>query len=156
MRSVSDALKRSLYAQDTDDVLVILITIDHPDLEEPIRLCSNSVNVVSRGNVYVAYPFDLALAHDSDKQPPAARLTIDNVDRRIIAALRSLQSTPMITFEIVRAATPDVVEAVYPNMILINASYNALTITGNLSYKSLMKEPWPQHIFTPGWFPGLF
>lgn len=155
-RSVSLTARQALYAQETGEAFLVLLTIDHANLASPIRVSSDAVDTVSRGDTYIAFPFRLSLPDDSDDRPPRARLTIDNVDRTIVQTLRQISSAPTVLIEAVRGADPGTVEAAFPDFELANARYDALTVQGDLTLESFLHEPYPAERFTPADFPGLF
>lgn len=152
----SDTFKAAVFAQETDEVFIALVTIDHDDLAAPIRVTSDGVATESRGETYVAYPFDLQLPDDSDEPAITALITIDNVDREILATLRQLTSRATVTMEIVLASDPDTVEQSFPDFELGSVPWDALTITGELTQESFLNEPYPAGVFAPAWFRGLF
>ena len=151
-RSVSDALKRAVYAAETEEVFIVLLTIAHAEMEEPFRLSSDAVDTVSRGETYYAYPFEVQLPDDSEK----ARITVDNIDRNIVAAIRSISTWPTVTLEVVLASDPDVVEASFEDFQMREITYNSLVVEGTLSMEALLQEPYPAGTFNPSQFPGLF
>lgn len=155
MRSVTDYFKQAAFAQETDEVFVVLVVISHPEMSPPLRLCSNAVNMVSRGNTYYAFPFEISFPADTEKQPVVGRIAIDNVDRTIVQVVRSLTTAPTVDLEIVRASAPDTVEYSSKGLQMRNISYDAYKISADLYYQDLQREPWPQHRLTPGYFPGL-
>lgn len=155
-RSLSTAAKAGLYAQQTDQVYVVLLLIDHADLDDPIMVCNNSDTVVHGGENYLAYPFEITLPADSDENPPQATLTIDNVDRVLVNAVRTLTGPATVTIKVVLAASPDTVEAGPYVMNLRNVSWNALTLSGALAAEDVLNEPYPGEFMTPELFPGLF
>ncbi len=55
-RTVSSATLQAMFSQETDKVFVLLVTIAHPDLSPPIRVCSDAKNIVSRTETFVALP----------------------------------------------------------------------------------------------------
>jgi len=154
-RTLTLAAKQALAASETADAFLILLTIDHPDLAQPIRVTSDGVNTVSRGNTFIAFPFALILPDDSHDRPPRARLAIDNVDRRIVEAIRSIGSAPTVLMEIVRAADPDTVEASFVEFRLTNTRYDELVVEGDLTLESFVAEPYPATIFSPADFTAL-
>ena len=155
-RNLTTAAKRALAASETQEAFLILLTIDHPDLAPPIRVTSDAVDTVSRGETFIAFPFALSLPDDSDDRPPRARLAIDNVDRQIVQAIRSIGSAPTVLIEIVRASAPETVEASFAEFTLTNTRYDALVVEGDLTLESFLTEPYPAAIFSPADFPGLF
>jgi hypothetical protein len=81
---------------------------------------------------------------------------IDNIDRRIVQAVRSLTSAPAVLIEIVRAADPDTVEARFVDFKLANVTYDAQVVEGDLTVEDFTAEPFPSASFSPSLFPGLF
>jgi len=155
-RDLSLTARQAINAPETGEAFIILLTLDHPDLAAPIRVSSDAVDTVSRGNSFVAFPFDLSLPDDTDGRPPRAKLRIDNVDRRIVRAIRSIPSPPSVLIEIVRGADPDAIEAAFPDFQMRDIGYDALVVEGALTLEELNGEPYPARIFSPADFPGLF
>lgn len=151
-----DILKESLYRAETEEVFLVLLTIDHEALPFPIRLCNDNQDTISRGNTFIAFRFEIQLPSSEADSPPRARIRVDNVDKRIVDAVRSVTSAPTVVMEIIRAATPDIIEVSLPGFQLTNVAYNALVVTGDLGLENLLLEPYPGAIFDPGRFPGLF
>jgi hypothetical protein len=155
-RTLTTGALQSLNAQETEDAFLILLTLSHPDMAEPLRVANGGEEVSSRGNTFTAFPFELSLPDDNAGQSPEARLVIDNIDRQIVRAIRGLTSAPLVLIEIVRAAQPDVVEAKFEDFRLTNVSYDANLVQGNLTIEDFTAEPFPAGTFSPGYFPGLF
>lgn len=154
-RPVSDNFKRAAYAEETAAAYIILITIEHETLPEPFYFCSDIKNMSSRGQLYTAFPFDINLPSDSEDADPRTTIRIDNVDRRITAAIRSISSAPTLRIEVVEAGAPDTVEASFPDFQLTDVSYDSLTVSGSLTLEQFTGEPFPADIFSPALFPGL-
>ena len=155
-RTTTNTFKSAVFAQDTNETFLILITIDHDDLDAPIRVSSDNVDTTSNGNTFVAFPFDLVLADDDENASPRARLSIDNVDRQIVLAVRTITSAPSVLVQIVLASDTDTIEASFPDFKLENISYNDLTVSGDLTLEEFTTEPYPSGTFTPADFAGMF
>lgn len=167
-RTLSTAFLRGALAQETGICPVFLLTIEHEGLSVPIRVSSDpaerlretAADVIygtrSRGLEFLFYPFTLVLPSDEDEGPGAMTLQLDNVQRQLTAILRTIQGPPTVKTEIVLSDTPDVVEAVWPDFLLTQATYDATTIKGTLTVETLAREPYPALCFTPSYFPGLF
>src|SRR5438105_12254339 len=82
---------RSLLSREGRVPVILLLTITHPDLAQPIRLARNTVgdNIVSNGSTFTASPFGLEPPSD-DEKAPIAKLIAINVDRAIGEALESI------------------------------------------------------------------
>lgn len=145
-----------MYTAGTSQVFLILLVIDHPDLPSPIRVVNNTQAVTHGGNVYVPYPFSLVLPDDSE-QIRTVRLTIDNVDRMLMASIRTIdQDRPTVTFKVVLAGSPDTVEAGPFECTLASVSYSLMSITATLVYEDRLQTKVPALEFTAKDFPGLF
>lgn len=155
-RSVSSTFRAAAFAQETDQIYLLLLTIDHADLAAPIRVVNNYADVVSSGDTYTGMPFEITLPPDNDESLSSAQLSIQNVDRQIVQAVRDIDSAPTVTLSVVLAASPNTIEAGPYEMTLRDVSYDALVVTGSLSVEDMMNEPYPGDFFTPGEFPGLF
>ncbi|MCW5697379.1 MAG: DUF1833 family protein [Bauldia sp.] len=170
-RTLSSAFLEAISAEETGKVVVFLVTITHEDLGTPLRFSSDPTQrlldgdsqeldpvqygTISRGQTYIFIPMRPVLSDDSEDTPPTARLVIDNVDREMVALLRSTSEQADVKIELVFADSPDTVEVTIPAMNLFNAEYDALEITLLLGIDSMASEPFPAGTFGPGAFPGL-
>jgi len=155
-RNVSATFKQAMFAQETSEAFLPLITLEHDDLDSPIRVVHNHTEITSNGNTFLPYAFQLMLPDDTERNVCQGKLTIDNVSREIIEAIRSISSAPTVTIQIVLASDPDTVEIEYSDFKLKEITYDAEWVSGNLVIETFSKEPFPGDSFTPGNFPGLF
>lgn len=155
-RAVSGLGRQALHAAETGEVFLVLLTLAHAGLAVPIRVTSDAVTTVSRGNSFMPFSFDLVLPDDQDGRTSRAWLVIDNVDRQIVQAIRNLSSSPTVLIEIVRAAAPDTLEAQFIDFKLVNVSYDAQRVEGVLTIEDFTAEPYPAASFSPSLFPSLF
>src|SRR5512137_3023489 len=95
MRTLSSAAIAAAMAQETGTAWIVLLTLSHPTMAEPIRVSSDAVNTVSRGNTFIPFPFLVTLPDHNGEKIPAATLTIDNIDRAIVQSIRSIGNTPL-------------------------------------------------------------
>ena len=154
-RTFSTAATTSINAQATEEVWLTLLTITSSEVAFPLRFVANNQSVVSRGNTFIAFPFDLDFPGQDEENPGEARLMIDNIDRSIVAFVRSISIPPKVTIEVVLASSPDTVEAYFSNMTLRNVSYDAKTVSGLLKFEDIVIEP-VTYAMTPERFPGQF
>ena len=152
---ISSRAMEAMFAQETEEVFLLLLTIEHEDMTSPLRLVNNSEDIVSGGDTYTAYPFQFELPSSGGDSPPRATIKIDNVHRDIVSTIRSLASPPEITISVILASQPDTPEASFGNLTLEEVSYDALEITGELAYENVLVEPFPGVSFSPDLFPGL-
>jgi len=151
-----EAIRGVMFPEETDEVFIVLITIDHNALPTPIRVSSDAVDTVSRGNTYTHCPFKLQLPVDEPGAPYRAKIAIDNVDRRIVQNLRTITTAAEILVEIVRASDPNTVDMALPDFELAVADYDQLEVSGELNLEDFSAEPFPAANFDPARFRGGF
>lgn len=164
-RSVSSTLTEQIFAQDMDEVVITLIEITHDDLSEPIYVSSDPTETLStgvKGTIsnsieYAQIPFQLTLQEQTDNLLARAKLSIDNINREIMLAIRQANnSPPNVTIKIVLASDPDTVEIEIPNLQLNNITGTAAVVEGELQPKILQGETFPRNTFNKSNFPGVF
>lgn len=155
-RTVAPATKAALYAQETAEAFIVLVTIDHADLATPIRVGSDAVDTISRGNTFIAMPFERELPGEDDSGVSAGSLSIQNVSREIAEAARSISTPPTVLMEVVRASAPDTVEMSFADMRMREVRWDALVVEAPVDLENFLAEPYPKDSFTPGLFPGVF
>lgn len=166
MRVLSLNFRNALFAQESGEVPIFLLTITHPALDEPILLSTDATTrlttdpltygTVSRSNTFLYAGIDVTLPDEQDKTPPASKLTIENVTRGLIPLARSVSSPPTVMIEAVLASAPDTVEMTWPVMDMSNLTADMSTLQFDLTMDSLTTEPYPSGTFNPADFPGLF
>lgn len=155
-RNVSAAARAALYSQQTGEVFLELISVEHEDLAEPMRFVYNTEEIVHLGNTYYPAAFRYEAAGDVEGQARSARLTIGNIDRQIVEVIRSIKSPPTIVATVVMASSPDVIEVGPYTYILRDVKYNAHIISGELYDGDNGQVAVPGLTYTPYDFPGLY
>ena len=144
-----------LSAQETGTAWLVLLTIDHPDLDEPIRITSDAMATASQGFIFEPFPFEITLPDDVEGRTPQASLQIDNTSQEIIALLRGMTTPASLTIQIVRSADPNVVEREWAGIEWRSSQYDVAAITGTLTIDELAAEEFP-YITFDGRFKGLW
>ena len=155
-RTVSLSAMQGAMAQETDEVYLILLDIDHADLPSTLRFVNNDSDVTSNSNLYTAFPFEATMPDDKDDKEPSAELRIDNVSRDLIDEIRSISSPPTMTLSVILASTPDNVEWGPLEFDTLGVTYDAQSITFTLGYSTFVREPFPYKTFDTINFPGMF
>jgi len=157
MRILSSAALQAMYAQETGTIFFVLIEITHPSLGTPFTLSSDAKPVVSNGVIYNPFPFEIAMPDDDPEKIQTASLTIDNIDRSIVAAVRAFGNTPAeVMISVVTSATPDTVEMATGPLTLRDVTYDAMTVQGTLRFEEILNEPFPGDLVSPATMPGVF
>ncbi len=155
-RSLSATLQAAANAQATSEVFLVLLKIDHADLTSPTRIVNNTKDIVSGGDTFSAYPFEITLPDDDPERPPEVTVAIDNVAQDIIASLRSVGSPLSFDLSVVLASDPDTVEIGPLKLEMTAADWDAGVIRGRLAYPELLDQPYPADTFNPALYPGVF
>lgn len=164
---ISNNLKQTAYVQETDVIIIVLLTLSTPELPESVRICSSPIekfsdlgeNVygcTSNNERYLFLPFQISLPQDDKTGAVSAKLSIDNVNRQIVQYAREAKNSINVDIQVVLSNNLDYKELEYTGFKLTNVKYDAFTVSGNLSVDYLGLEPFPQGRFTPSGFPGLF
>ena len=159
MREISlDAMKQ-MFKQEAEDVFLTIITITHPNLEQPLRYVNDMVDLEFEGNIYTALPFRFVLPPDVKDRVPTARIELDNINRELIVLIRSVEQPPTLEVSIIRKplnGTP--VREIGPfTFKMLNIKYNVATLSADLGFDSdFLNESATVDYFAPNLFPGLF
>lgn len=174
MRSLSITLREAIFAQESDKVLVVLITFFHPDLTDPIRISTDPTQrlsedpliygTISRGEQFVFIPVTAVMPDDQDEAAPRARLSLDNISiiglqegvQRVSDLIQLVPTPASVLIEVVLSSTPDIVEIAWDELQTAKATFNFETVQIDLEMNAFSTEPFPSGTFTPGAFPTLF
>lgn len=164
-RTVSISARAALQDGQTDEVLVMLVVITHPNLSEAVRLSSDPTVRLSadplaygtrhQGKVYPFVLMGAILPDDQDKSPPKTSLVFENVASGMAEAVRSIRTPVDVEIRLVLASTPDVVEVRYTRLRGVRATYDAAQVSLDISREPWTSEPMPAGRMTADRFPGL-
>jgi len=154
-----------MYAQETEEVFVLLLEVSTAG--EPIRVALDSQNLDTKLTVdgtdthdpavtFAGGYFGIELPEEAGENISTVRVTIDNVDRAIVAAIRSANTPPECQMWVVLRSSPDLVEAGPYFLTLESASYDAMTVSGEMAFEDVTNRRYPAHSYTPSNTPGLF
>lgn len=164
---ISEEFRRAAFSQETDVAVIVLLTLETPELPEKVKVCNVPVEkfedlgesvygVTSNNERYIFLPFDIVLPQDDKTGAVSAKLTIDNVNRQIVQYARETRKPLNVGIQVVLSNNLDYVELEYNEFKLTNVSYDGFEVSGDLSVDYLGLEPFPAGRFTPSGFPGLF
>lgn len=154
--SFSDAFKIAALEQNTGEVFLWLLTIEHAASGSVHRLVNNLDAVTSRGNTYMAFPFQFVLPEDDGATLPTIQISVDNVSLELIEIIRSYGSGITITAEIIMASAPNNVEYAIEDLTLIDTTYDKSSITLTAQIQDLLNQRFPADDYLPRTFPGMF
>jgi len=152
MSNITHNLREQAYAQDSDVALIALLEIDYGG-EENIYVARNHEELTSNGIAYEPVAFDITLPEAKPDEPGAARLSVDNVDRRLVEAVRSADEIHVV-FRLVTTLDLDVVE-LEQQFLLRSVTYDAKRVQGELVLDDYLWDRWPYGQYTPRHFRAL-
>lgn len=166
-RNIPPEVAADLRADLSPHALLAFLTVTHPGLVEPIRVVSDPLDFVVGGETYLGCPFEFQLLTDEDSAP-TTQIRIQNVDRRIGQALRSLPDRARIALE--ARSTADFDLSVVPRTAvgvsapiyafrhfdLIDVTVTPLDVTGTVMLRDYTQEAYPGKRATQSRCPGLF
>ncbi len=155
MRTLSDDAVASQNAEQTDKVWITLVTIEHDDLDAPIRVCDNNEAVISNGETFLPYAFELDLAGEDGDRQTVARIKIDNTEKEIVEAIRAITTPPDVTLQIVLDSDPDTVEVQQSGLKLRGVRFDVGGVEGDLVFEAVAVEPIATTM-NPAMFPAMF
>ena len=155
-RNLSSVATQAVLRQQTNQVFLLLVEIDHTDLASPIRLVNNYESVVSNGDTYTAAAFQFTPPVEEDGTIKNSRITFDNVDRAIVEAIRSISSAPTVDVSVILASDLDTVEAGPWEFLLRNVSYDAHLVSGELYPDNPLRLNASNTGYRNTTFPGLY
>ena len=135
------------------DGLLVLVSI--ACASATIRVCNNPVDIMSGGDNYQAFPFEIGPATDNDTSP-AMEIRINNVDRHIMQVLQQETNPPQFTVSFALFTQPDTIEKSYTQFKLRNVTADLMWISGQLGQDRISTEPYPGYRATHTRCPSLF
>ncbi len=151
---LSNELKAQLFAQESDDPFLTLVTLQNPFFVT--RLVNNSSDIISRANAFTAFPMKIRLPVDDGSSQRDFTIDFDNVSLELITNLRSVTSPIGVTIEMVLASIPDVVQMSFDELFVINISYTATRISARIGMDGFLAVEMTSERYAPTNFPGLF
>lgn len=153
--TMSTAAKAALFAQETDEALIVLITLNQPSWAQPLRLAQWDQDVTSRGNVYLGARVEVVLPEMGRDGVGPGKLALRVVTADLIALIRTINGPIEVTLEIVRAADPDTVELPAQVLEVAEIPWTMNEIEMPLVFADLATQRYPADIMGPAIFPGL-
>lgn len=157
-RQVSLDGMRAMFAQETGEVPLMCLTLEHPSWDEgPIRVVYNTEAVVRAAGVFYPAPFDISLPNEQSEQVPQVTLTMLNMESSIVQEIKSITGRIKVTLEIVLASQPDVLEAGPFELYSMACTYDSEQIQATLGYEEdILNTLFPAEKYTPANSPGMF
>lgn len=156
MNQLTPELIAQLYAQESGDPFLTLITLEHESFDGPVRLVNNSVDIVSRENTYMAFPIKIRFPIDDGETMKDFTLELDNVSLELVDILRAVTTQIDVTIEMILASMPDEVQISIEELKMAGITYNRQRISAKVILDNFLNTELTSERYTPKNFPGLF
>ncbi|MER8964498.1 DUF1833 domain-containing protein [Mesorhizobium sp. M0808] len=170
MRRVSLNARLAIDQVATDELEVVLVIIEHPLLETPVRLSSDNADRISveplmygtcsnwrtnDGSAFLFVMLDALVPDEEDDAPAQASLVLEILDSDIADILTSTTVQATCHMAIALASSPDNVEAEWIGLLMTGADGDSGQVSLKFSMEPITEEPFPADRMTKERFPGL-
>ena len=124
--------------------------------EDAICIVPNWETVTHRGDIYRPLAFRIGLPDEEAEGVPVLNWEADNVDRRLVEALRTVTGVVAARIVWVLASSPDHIEVGPLEVEMRAAQYDAQQISGTLGVEPILETQFGHRIMNPKNTPALF
>jgi len=164
-RNIPAAVQSDLEQQHGEHAILAFMEIEHPGLDDTIRIVSDVMDYEWSGNTWAGVVFEFRTVQDDD-QPPETQLVVQNVDRRIGEAILSMRERAQVSLYVLSSADFDLTKdprephgtpaTIYnfSRFDLVNIEGNAIQISGRVMLRDYSQSPWPGVVATQSRAPA--
>lgn len=168
--TLSQAIKEAYASAPAGVVIYHTIELRHPAFTSPIRVVRDYVDLVatleatapanpSTAVTFVAFNFDFTKPEVSPNNVPQITITIDNVDRSIVANIEAAMTTTdlvQVTYREYISTDLSAPQNNPPlNMTIMTVSATVFQVTATAGFPDLMNRRFPTTEYDAEVFPGL-
>lgn len=152
---ISTELKAQIFAQESDDPFLTLVSLSHPDFDT-IRLVNNSKDIISQGQTFQAFPMKIRLPVDDGETSRDFSIEFDNVSLELIESLRRVTTAISVRIDLILASMPNVIQMSHEDLVLKTVSYDAKKVSAKIALDNFLTVAMTSERYNPTNFPGLF
>lgn len=173
MREISLNARLAAEEANSAEIEVVLIKIEHEDLDEPIKLSTDNTETISEEpliygtrsswmadesppNPFLFCIASVILPSDEEEGQQPGQIVISNVDNDVSELLQSVVTRATVHMAVVLADTPGTVEAQFRDLQITDSSCGVGTISLTVSREPIFRRPWPGYRMTRQSFVSLF
>lgn len=155
--SFSNDFKINVNKLNADEVMLVILEINHSFLSEPVRVVNDNRDVVSNGENYIAMPFMFKRQDDVQGELPKVILTMNNVGRSLVKWIDASGGAKGATVSamIIRRSSPNVVEERI-DLTIESVSITTETVRFNLITQNDLTKRAMRYVYDMRRAPGLF
>lgn len=149
-RQVSLTALRSILAEQVEEVFLQIAVIDHPDLDEPLRLVSDRKELVRSDGTYDPLGFRVKLPNDEEENIGTINMIVPAVGQEIVQAIRSTNDPFTVELSVVKESDPDTVEVGPFTFESLGVNFDRGFATITLAFnRNMFEDGYPKDIFSP-------
>lgn len=157
MRStLSSRMTQAMHAQDTGEVVLVLVTLSQEGWDEEVCLVPNTEPIMHLGKEFSPLAFDVSLPDEEEEGVPVLNWVADNTDRRLVQALRGVSGFVQAELVWILAGEPDVIQVGPLNVEMRAVEYDARTISGVMGVEPVLEMQFGHLVMNPKNTPALF
>lgn len=168
--TLTQAIKEAYAAAPSNVIIYSTLELWHSAFTSPIRVVKDYVDLVatlessaprnpSTAVTFVAFNFEFSKPDISPDNIPQVTITLDNVDRSIVANVEAALGTTELVTVIYREFISTDLSAPQNNpplsMAITNVTADVFKVTATASFPNLMNKRFPTIAYTSEVFPGL-
>ena len=154
--TLSPELLAQLFAQESSDPFLTLVTLSHASFASDIRLVNNSRDIVSNGQTYTAFPMKIRFPVDDGETARDFSIDFENASLELIESIRTVTTQIDVTIEMILASMPDVIQISQPDLSISSITYTAQRITAKIVMDNFLSVEISSERYNPTNFPGLY
>ena len=152
-RALPSEVFDAMFNSETGAVALVMLTLDHPTLAEPIRVVNDTQSKKSNGNTFIGFPFSIRILGDAEV-PRSARISIQNIDSVIVRAVENLETAVSVTIEIALDSDPDDIWYTAEGLDLTDIFWDGEKVEGQISRTNYARHQFARAM-TPANFTGI-
>jgi hypothetical protein len=154
--ALSPELVAQLFAQESDDPFLTLVTLSHDSFADDVRLVNNSVPIISRDKEFIPFPMRIRFPVDDGETAREFSIEFDNVSLDLIAGLRTVTDEIHVKIEMILASMPNVVQIEVDELKIATVGYNKSTVQAKIILDNFLNTEMTSERYSPSNFPGLY
>lgn len=150
-------IRQRLFSLNVDSYFFTLITI-RAGLET-FRIVNNALDITYSGNTYTATQFTFAMPNELVGEAQVAKLVLADVNNTFLDITRGYSEILCDVVQIMQVASSgqQYEERTRPYTFkLSNATWDAESVSFDMTFETLFNDSFPKDKFTPTSFPALF
>jgi hypothetical protein len=156
MNTLSPELLAQLFSQESNDPFLMLVTLNHSSMPQPLYFCANAVEVISNGITFLPFPVKIVLAPDDGESSREIQMIFDNVSREIIDELRTVTDPIEVQIDMVLASNPNYIQLSILDLKIKSINYDRQKINAKLYLDNFLTVGLPSEKYVPSQYKGLF